>query len=68
MGENDPYNFQVNLFLEKLVFPNGKTCNFKIGGNHEGGNTLFGQELNNGQELKRGRFNRTIQKQGRENL
>lgn len=63
LGENDPYNFQVNLFLEKLVFPNGNKCNFKIEGNHEGGNILFGQELDNGQELKSGRFNRTKQKQ-----
>ena len=63
LGENDPYNFQVNLFLKKLKFPNGTRCNFSIGGNHKGGSTLNGQELDNGEELKRGRFNKTIQKQ-----
>jgi len=36
MGENDPHNFQVNLFLKKLVFPDGKKLNFTIGGNHPG--------------------------------
>ena len=63
LGENDPYNFQVNLFLKKLKFPNGTRCNFSIGGNHKGGNILYGQELDNGEELERGRFNKTIQKQ-----
>ena len=36
MGENDPHNFQVNLFLRKLTFPDGKKANFTIGGNHPG--------------------------------
>lgn len=35
MWENDPHNFQVNLILKKLVFPDGKRPNFKIEGNHE---------------------------------
>ena len=36
MGENDPYNFQINLFLKKIVLPNGKKLSFKVGGNHDG--------------------------------
>ena len=36
MGKNDPYNFQINLFLKKLVFPERKKLKFKIGGNHPG--------------------------------
>jgi len=36
MGENDPHNFQVNLFLKKLTFPDGRRTNFSIGGNHPG--------------------------------
>ena len=34
MGENEPYNFQLNLFLKKLVFPNESKLNFKIIGKH----------------------------------
>ena len=31
MGENDPHNFQINLFLKKLIFPWNKKVSFKIG-------------------------------------
>ena len=34
MAENDPFNFQVNMILEKLTFKNGQKLNFTIGGNH----------------------------------
>ena len=44
MGENDPYNFQVNLFLKKLQFPDGKKPNFKIEGNHPGRQILDGDD------------------------
>ena len=60
MGENDPYNFQVNLFLEKLTFPGGKKLKFRIGGNHEGGKIL--QPDYSGKLNKEKTFNKEKQK------
>ena len=40
MAENDPYTFQVNLILKKLVFPGRKKVKFQIGGSHKGGQIL----------------------------
>ena len=40
MAENEPYTFQINLILKKLVFPDGKKVKFEIGGNHLGGKIL----------------------------
>ena len=59
LGENDPYNFQVNLFLKKIVFPNGKKIKFKIGGNHPGRKILKAD--NSGQLIKPMTFNKKIQ-------
>ena len=59
MGENDPYNFQVNLFLKKLVFKDSKKLNFKIGGNHEGRKILKAD--NSGKLDKNQTFNSKIQ-------
>ena len=59
MAENDPYTFQINLFLERLVFPGGKKLNFKIGGNHKGGKILIGDD--SGLLNKKQTFNRKIQ-------
>ena len=56
MGENDPHNFQVNLFLKKLKFPDGKRPNFKIGGNHTGRQILKGDD--SGLLNKKQTFNR----------
>ena len=59
MGENDPHNFQVNLFLKKLKFPDGTKPRFSIGGNHNGGKILKPDKTG---ELKgRQRFNKKIQ-------
>ena len=44
LGEKAPYNFQVNLFLKKLVFSDGKKPEFKIGGNHRGGKILYSDD------------------------
>ena len=41
MAENEPYTFQINLILKKLVFPDGKKVKFEIGGNHPGGKILY---------------------------
>ena len=59
MGENDPHNFQVNLFLKKLVFPKNKKLYFKIGGNHIGRKILLPDE--SGLLDKNKSFNRKIQ-------
>ena len=59
LGENDPHNFQVNLFLKKLEFPNRKKLNFQIGGNHEGRKVLEPDE--SGKLEKNQRFNKKIQ-------
>ena len=39
-AEGDPLNFQVNLFLEKIEFPNKKKPNFRIAGNYLGNKVL----------------------------
>ena len=59
LGENDPYNFQVNLFLKKLVFPDGAKLNFTIGGNHPGGKILKADD--SGRLEKKQTFNAKIQ-------
>ena len=59
MGENDPYNFQLNLFLKKLVFPGGKKLNFTVKGNHEGRQILKPDD--SGRLDKKQTFNRKIQ-------
>ena len=59
MGENDPHNFQVNLFLRKLVFPGDKKIYFKIGGNHPGRKIL--KEDDSGKLEKKQSFNSKIQ-------
>ena len=59
MGENDPHNFQVNLFLKQLVFPNDKKLNFTIGGNHPGRKILKAD--NSGKLDKNQTFNSKIQ-------
>ena len=40
LAEGDPLNFQVNLFLEKIEFPNSKKPNFRIAGNYLGDKVL----------------------------
>ena len=59
MGENDPHNFQANLFLKKLVFPDGKRPNFTIGGNHLGRKILKADD--SGKLEKKQTFNSKIQ-------
>jgi len=59
MGENDPHNFQVNLFLKKLVFPGDKKLYFKIGGNHPGRKILKADD--SGKLEKKQSFNSKIQ-------
>ena len=60
MAENDPYTFQLNLFLKKLVFPDGKKLNFTIGGNHKGGEILDADYT--GKLYKERTFNKEKQK------
>ncbi len=59
MGENDPHNFQVNLFLKKIVFPDGRRANFKIAGNHPGRKILRSDD--SGKLEKKQTFNKKIQ-------
>jgi len=59
MGENDPHNFQVNLFLKKLVFPDGRRPQFTIGGNHYGRQILTADD--SGKLDKKKTFNSKIQ-------
>ena len=59
LGENDPYTFQINLILKKLVFPNGKNIGFQIGGNHLGGKIL--EPDKSGDLNKKKTFNKKIQ-------
>ena len=60
LAENDPYNFQANLFLKKLVLPNGKKLQFYIGGNdHEGTKILTADD--SGRLINNGSFNSKIQ-------
>ena len=61
MGENGPHNFQVNLFLKKLVFPGGKKLNFTIGGNHPGRKILKADD--SGKLDKKQSFNSKIQEE-----
>ena len=60
MGENEPYNFQLNLFLKKLVFPNESKLNFKIIGKHKGGKILIADDSGTG---KKQTFNNKIPEQ-----
>ena len=62
MGENDPYNFQVNLFLKKLKFHGNKKVNFKIGGNHKGGNIIMHYN-EDGKLSKNLTFNRKVEEE-----
>ena len=39
-AEGEPLNFQVNLFLEKIVFDENRKPDFKISGNYEGDKNL----------------------------
>ena len=39
-AEGEPLNFQVNLFLEKIVFDENRKPDFKISGNYKGDNNL----------------------------
>jgi CheY-like chemotaxis protein len=59
MGENVPHNFQVNLFLKKIVFPDGRKANFKIAGNHVGRKILRSDD--SGKLEKKQTFNKKIQ-------
>ena len=59
MGENDPHNFQVNLFLKKMVFPDGTKLKFKIGGNHKGRKILRADD--SGKLEEKQTFNSKIQ-------
>jgi len=59
MGENVPHNFQVNLFLKKIVFPDGRRANFKIAGNHPGRKILRSDD--SGKLEKKQTFNKKIQ-------
>ena len=63
-ADNDPYTFQVNLFLYKVRFENEEKCpsgkvNFQIHGDHLGGQILLGDDTG---ELKNEKvFNRSPQ-------
>ncbi len=59
MGENDPHNFQVNLFLEKVVFNGDKKVDFKIKGNHPGRKILIADD--SGELKNKKSFNSKIQ-------
>ena len=59
MGENDPHNFQINLFLKKLVFPGNKKLHFKIAGNHYGRKIMKADK--SGKLLNSKSFNSKIQ-------
>ena len=60
LAENDPYNFQANLFLKKAVFPNGEKVKFTIGGkDHEGTKILTADDT--GALNKKCSFNSKIQ-------
>ena len=60
LAENDPYNFQANLFLKKAIFPGGKKVNFTIGGNdHEGTKILTADD--SGTLSRKSSFNSKIQ-------
>ena len=38
--DNAPFTYEVNLFLQEVIFPGGKKVNFKMDGNHEGRKVL----------------------------
>ena len=60
LAENEPYNFQANLFLKKAIFPGGKKVNFTIGGNdHEGTKILTADD--SGTLSRKSSFNSKIQ-------
>lgn len=43
-ANGDPFTFQANLFLERIIFPNNVKTNLRIGGVHKGGKFLTGDE------------------------
>ena len=56
MAENDPYNFQANLFLKKAVFPGNRKLQFRLKGNSPGGKILIPSNdgyLRNGTFMKK---------------
>ena len=56
MAENDPYNFQANLFLKKAVFPGDRKLQFCLKGNSPGGKILIPSNdgyLRNGSFMKK---------------
>jgi hypothetical protein len=56
MAENDPYNFQANLFLKKAVFPGNRKLQFCLKGNSPGGKILIPSNdgyLRNGSFMKK---------------
>ena len=59
MAENDPYNFQANLFLRTAVFPGNKKLQFHLGGNSPGGKILT--PYNKDIYLEKSTFNKKIQ-------
>ena len=60
LAENDPYTFQANLILKKLVFPDGRRVQFTIGGDdHKGGQILMPD--GSGKLDKKQTFNSKIQ-------
>ena len=58
LAENEPFTYQINLFLERIKFEDDEgKINFQIGGNHKGGKILKGND--NG-ILYKGTFNKKI--------
>ena len=54
-ADNAPFNYQINVIIEKL-FPN---CNFRVAGNHPGQKTIYADE--SGQLSEKATFNKKIQ-------
>jgi hypothetical protein len=54
-ADNAPFNYQINVLIEKL-FPNS---NFRVAGNHPGTQTIYGDET--GSLINNATFNRKIQ-------
>ena len=54
-ADNAPFNYQINILIEKL-FPN---ANFRVAGNHPGQQTIYGDE--SGKLVDKATFNRKIQ-------
>ena len=59
LAENEPFTYQVSLFLKKIQFEKDEgKINFIIGGNHKGGNILIGND--DGDLSVNGTFNKKI--------